>query len=170
MAKGQTKVRSPRKKTERRTESDDLLAGSGVETTRRLVENEDARFSDDRAGDGDTAFLASRDAALERRADAVVGDRGESERLQRRVDVVGDVGVRGAEAVGGQGQVSLMKIETKRTGRTHAKCAANVTVSLTVKTPNNASSCSTNENSSRVEKSVELLTVTRPWLRPDGVR
>ena len=45
-----------------------------------------------------------------------------------------------------------------------------MTVSLTVKTPKRASSCSTKENNSRVENSVELLIVTRPWLRPDGVR
>lgn len=49
---------------------------------------------------------------------------------------------------------------TAKPQSTHAKCAANVTVSLTVNTPRRASSCSTNENSSRVENSVEPLTVT----------
>lgn len=81
------------------TEGDDLLARRGVESTGRFVQDEDARLGDDRTRDRDAALLPSRDAALQRGTDPVVRDRCEPKRLQRRVDVVGNVGVRRAESV-----------------------------------------------------------------------
>jgi len=47
-----------------------------------------------------------------------------------------------------------------RKGVTYESFAANATVSLTVKTPRRASSCSTKEKRSSVEKEVVPLTVT----------
>ena len=106
-----------------RTEGHDLLAALGVEPARRLVEDENPRLGDDRAGDGDAALLPARDAALQGRADALVGDRREAERGEGRVDVLRQVGVRRPEAASGRGESQGPERAgaRRRRGRTRAE-------------------------------------------------